>query len=173
MQHVQTPFGSHVLHGSDRTTRSRAQHRTIMEQNGLCWAPVRQQPPEQNHVLLGASPVATRGAAPPTPGRLHRLVAWASSPVRRPRWADVRVGAEPRERCAPRAEASKRGRRPLTGVSGVSRPARVAHFAHRRGGALAVQRADESGGWGGLAACVRWNPKQFWLRSFTLRYRCL
>ena len=44
---------------SDATTRSRAQHRTIMEQNGLCWAPVRQQPPKQNHVLLGASPVAT------------------------------------------------------------------------------------------------------------------
>jgi len=54
---------------SDATTRSRAQHRTIMEENGLCWAPARQQPPKQNHVLLGASPVATVVSAGDSPNR--------------------------------------------------------------------------------------------------------
>jgi len=51
--------GSHVLHGPGKTTRSRAQHRTIMEQNGVCWASVGQQTPEQNGVLFGLSPAPT------------------------------------------------------------------------------------------------------------------
>jgi len=58
---TRTGAGSQVLHGSLKITRSRDQHRTIIQQIDACWALVRQQTSEQNGVLLGPSPAPTTG----------------------------------------------------------------------------------------------------------------
>jgi len=81
---TRTGAGSQVLHGSLKITRSRDQHRTIIQQIDACWALVRQQTSEQNGVLLGPSPAPTTLFAPRPRGhsvRFHRLHSAARPPA--------------------------------------------------------------------------------------------